>query len=116
MVCPVLKWWNNSQLVLEKKFLDDVQAAPLTVEGWNKNLSFFQNVKNLILANDTHVIYTDDQIEDLISSRRFGSSPSDLPISAFVSSRANCRSIARPGGCSLREIADSAPTREPPLR
>ena len=72
------EWWEDGQLGLEKKLLDNMQAAKITVADWNENLSFFQNVKNIVAAKYTLVVYTDDQIEDLIIQRYVAQDPPSM--------------------------------------
>lgn len=72
------EWWEDGSLGLKKKLLDNVQAAQVTVEDWDDDLSFFQNVKNLVLATYTDVVYTDDQIEDLIIQRYVAQDPPSM--------------------------------------
>lgn len=72
------EWWNDGQLGLEKKLLNNMQAAKVTVANWNKNISFFQNIKNIIAAKYTSVVYTNDQIEDLIIQRYVAQDPPNM--------------------------------------
>ena len=72
------EWWADGQLGLEKKLLDSVEASKVTVAGWDDAKSFFTNVKNIIAAKYVGIVYTNDQIEDLIIKNYVSQDPPDM--------------------------------------
>lgn len=71
------EWWEGFGVVpgLEAKLLSSVEAAKIVSDGWDDTKTSFQNIKNMISDTYTGVVYTDEEIEDLVIKRYVTSDP-----------------------------------------
>jgi len=76
------EWWESTQvslngdpLGLREKLINSLDVSDLTYEGWDSNISAWENISDAIASGYDTLVYGDEYLQDLVIQRLVGTNP-----------------------------------------